>query len=66
MSTRQDDDDNNPDWADVSDWCYQNAREIWEATKYLSPSVQYRLHLAAWEQAGKPHIEGEMADDQGL
>lgn len=50
-----------PDWADLNDWCYQNAREIWEASKYLSPSAQYRMHLVAWEQLGRPDIESEEA-----
>tara|TARA_B100001093_G_scaffold146019_2_gene138724 strand:- start:10728 stop:10979 length:252 start_codon:yes stop_codon:yes gene_type:complete len=45
-----------PDWADLNDWAFENATEVFETTRYLSIS-RYDLFLSLWHHAGRP-VEG--------
>ena len=42
-----------PDYTDLNDWLFEQANEVFEATRYLAVS-QYDLALALWHRAGRP------------
>jgi hypothetical protein len=42
-----------PSSADLNDWLFEQANEVFEATRYLSVS-QYDLALSLWHHAGRP------------
>lgn len=45
-----------PDCFDLNDWVLLTQPELYEATKYLSPTAQYNLWRSIWINAGKPDI----------
>jgi len=51
-----DDDNDDPNCFELSDWILENHRVLFDATKYLNPSVQYAAHLQIWQENGKPEI----------
>ena len=42
-----------PDCADLNDWMFEHANEVFEATRYLAVN-QYDLALSLWHRAGRP------------
>jgi len=50
-----------PDIADLNDWIIQHHPQVFEATKYLQPSVAYDAWLVIWQDAGSPTDRFESA-----
>ena len=46
-----------PSSHDLNDWAFDNAPEVFEAVRYVSPSAQYDLFLSLWDKAGRS-VEG--------